>query len=228
VDIRTLHRWDLSEREAVALQRELASQVNVSAPLADWELVAGADVSFNRDDPTIYASVIVIRRSDCQVVEVQDAVGQSEFPYVPGLLSFREAPTLLKAFAKLQTRPDVVVCDGQGIAHPRRLGIASHMGLWLDLPTLGCAKSLLYGRYQAPGLEPGSESPLVSRSGDEVIGTVLRTKLRSNPVFISPGHRIDLAGSVGVVKSVLRRYRLPEPTRLAHEQVNAVRRKFTH
>jgi deoxyribonuclease V len=228
MDIRTLHRWDLSEREAVALQRELAGRIDTSTPLTAWELIAGADVSFNRDDPTIYASVVVIRRSDCQVVEVQDAIGESEFPYVPGLLSFREAPTLLKAFAKLQTPPDVVVCDGQGIAHPRRLGIAAHVGLWLDRPTLGCAKSRLYGLYDPPGPEPGSQTPLYARTGDEVIGTVLRTKLRSNPVFISPGHRIDLASSVAVVQSVLRRYRLPETTRLAHEQVNTVRRRFTH
>jgi deoxyribonuclease V len=228
MNIRSFHRWDLSQSEAVALQRELAAQVDASTPLSHWELVAGADVSFNRNDPTIYASVVVIRRPGFEVVEVQDAVGESEFPYVPGLLSFREAPTLLKTFAKLTTRPDVVVCDGQGIAHPRRLGIASHVGLWLDVPTLGCAKSLLYGRYQEPGPDPGSESPLLARSGDAVIGTVLRTKKRSNPVYISPGHRIDLASSVAVVRSVLGKYRLPETSRLAHEQVNAVRRKFMH
>jgi deoxyribonuclease V len=226
MQVHQLHPWDMPADEAIALQKQLAGRVDTATPLpADWDLVAGADVSFNRDDPTIYASVLVWRRSTGEVVEGRDAVGVSHFPYVPGLLSFREAPTVLAAFARLQTRPDVVMCDGQGIAHPRRLGIASHVGLWLELPTLGCAKSLLCGRYAEPGPDPGATSPLTYRG--EVIGTVLRTKKNVTPVFVSPGHRIDHASAVAVVRASCRKYRLPEPTRLAHLRVNELRRGRT-
>jgi deoxyribonuclease V len=222
MDITPLHRWDLSETEAVALQRELASRHDTSLPLGRYELVAGADVSNNLYSDTVYAGVVLFRRSDWSVVERRGAVGEARLPYIPGLLSFREAPVLLEAFRRLEHRPDVVVIDGQGIAHPRRLGIAAHIGLWLQLPCLGCAKSKLWGRYQEPGPQPGASSPLTDRG--EIIGRVLRSKVRSNPLFISPGHRIDLDSSVRVVQDALKGYRLPEPTRQAHNYVNALRR----
>src|SRR5437764_7525053 len=180
MQVHKLHPWDVTADKAIALQKQLAGRVDTATPLpADWDLVAGADVSFNRDDPTIYASVLVWRRSTGEVVEGRDAVGESHFPYVPGLLSFREAPTVLAAFARLQTRPDVVMCDGQGIAHPRRLGIASHIGLWLEFPTIGCAKSLLAGKYKPPESAAGSMSPLMI--GEEQVGYVARTKNKVNP-----------------------------------------------
>jgi deoxyribonuclease V len=220
---RRLHDWDLSEPEAVALQRELAAQVDVSEPLGRCDLIAGADVSYNRFSDIMYAGVVVWRASDNTVVDRVSAVKETHFPYIPGLLSFREAPALLDTFAKLETVPDVVMLDGQGIAHPRRLGIGAHIGLWLQIPTVGCAKSKLYGRYEEPAPEAGSTSPLYA--GKQVIGEVVRTKDRVSPVFVSPGNKIDLAGSVRAVLAGVRKHRLPEPTRLAHLYVNEERRK---
>jgi deoxyribonuclease V len=220
--IHPLHSWDMTIANAPALQLELASRVDAHTPLTGYRLVAGADVSYNRFSPTFYAVVVVLQAEDWSVVEVQGAVRESPFPYVPGLLSFREAPVLLDAFAKVQSEPDVVIFDGQGIAHPRRLGIASHVGLWLERPTVGCAKSLLHGRYEEPGPNVGDVAPLVSR--DEVIGEAVRTRKKTKPVYVSAGHLIDLPSSVRVVLASCRGYRLPEPTRQAHLHVNALRR----
>ncbi len=220
--IHCLHDWDLSPTEAVALQRELAGRVVTDTPLAACELIAGADVSYNRYSSTFYAGVVVVRVADGEVVERRGAVKESPFPYVPGLLSFREAPALLEAFARVESRPDAVMCDGQGLAHPRRLGIACHLGLWLDLPTIGCAKSHLAGTFTDPGPEAGSTSPL--RLGGDVVGEVVRTKARTKPLFVSPGHKIDVAGSTRWVLASCRGYRVPEPTRQAHLYVNELRR----
>ena len=208
--ITPLHRWDVTPAEAVQLQRELAQRLDLCTPLARLELVAGADISYNKYDPTMYATVIVYRVADGEIVEVQDAVVTTTFPYVPGLLTFREAPSYLQAFAKLQTVPDAVMFDGQGVAHPRRMGLAAHLGLWLGLPSLGCAKSRLFGRYQEPGPAAGALAPLTD--GDEQIGYVVRTKNRCNPVFVSAGHLIDQASAVRVVLATGRGYRIPEPT----------------
>jgi deoxyribonuclease V len=222
MDIPELHRWDVTPAEAVALQRELAGRTDLSRAPAHFDLLAGADISYNLRSPRLYATVIVWRVSDGQIVETCDAVRDVPFPYVPGLLSFREAPALLDAFRQLRSVPDAVVFDGQGVAHPRRLGIAAHMGLWLGLPCLGCAKSRLTGAFAEPAPEAGSTSPLSDRG--EVIGTVLRTRDRVKPVFVSPGHRIDHAGAVRVVLAACRGYRLPEPTRLADRRVGELRR----
>ena len=224
MNVTPIHSWDLTIPEAVKLQKELAKRVDTATPVEKVELVAGADISYDRDSPHFYASVVVLRASDGVVIETADAEVDSHFPYVPGLLSFREAPALLEAFRKVQNRPDVVVIDGQGIAHPRRLGIASHVGLWLDVPTIGCAKSKLYGIYDEPGPNPGDESPLWDRYRKEQLGVVLRTRKNAGPVYISPGNRIDVASSVRIIKSLAGKYRIPEPTRLAHERVNEVRR----
>ena len=218
-----LHPWNLSATEAVALQRELASRVDVRTPLTDFRLVAGADVSYTRYSNRFYAAVVVVRVSDGQVIEEQGAVAEVTVPYVPGLLSFREAPVLLEAFAKVESEPDVVVCDGQGIAHPRRLGLASHVGLWLDRPSVGCAKSLLTGKFKEPARKAGSLAPLVDRG--EVVGNVVRTKDGVQPVYVSAGHRIDLPSAVRVVLATVRGYRVPEPTRQAHLHVNELRRR---
>jgi deoxyribonuclease V len=219
--IHRLHRWDLSPEEAVALQRELAARVVTDTPLNECQLVAGADVSYDRYSSTFYAGVVVLRTDDFRVVERRAAVAESTFPYVPGLLSFREAPVLLRALELVESEPDAVLCDGQGIAHPRRLGLASHVGLWLDRPCLGCAKSKLTGRYTEPGPHAGDRSPLTDRGVR--IGSVVRTKDGVQPVFVSPGHRIGLDSSVRWVLATCRRHRLPEPTRLAHLYVNEVR-----
>jgi deoxyribonuclease V len=221
--IHSLHSWDLTPEEAVELQRELAPKVETRTPLTRCELIAGADISYNRYSSRHYAAVVVLRLADWTVVETQEAVGEVAFPYVPGLLSFREAPVLLEAFAKVQAQPDAVMCDGQGLAHPRRLGLACHVGLFLDVPTLGCAKSRLTGKFKEPGKAPGSIAPLVDRG--EVVGEVVRTKFNVQPVYVSAGHRIDLASAVRVVLASCHGYRIPEPTRLAHLHVNEVRRR---
>jgi deoxyribonuclease V len=223
MDIAPLHRWDLSPAEAVALQRELAGRVEVRTPLGPCALVAGADVSYDRFSDVFWAGVVVLRLPDLALVEAQGARRISPFPYIPGLLSFREGPALLSAFARLKCVPDAVLFDGHGVAHPRRLGIASHMGLWLDRPTVGCAKSLLIGRHREPGRRVGAVAAL--RDGDEVIGQVVRTRAGVRPVFVSAGHRIDLASAVRLVLACGGGYRLPEPTRRAHLYVNTLRRQ---
>jgi deoxyribonuclease V len=220
--IHSLHSWDVAIADAPALQKELASRVDVRRPLTSYKLVAGADVSYNRFSPTFYAAVVVLRADDWSVVEVQGAVRESPFPYIPGLLSFREAPVLLDAFARVKSEPDAVLFDGQGIAHPRGLGIAAHVGLWLDRPSLGCAKSHLYGKYDEPGPNVGDLSPVVAHGA--VIGDAVRTKRQTKPVFVSAGHKIDLPSSVRLVLASCQGYRLPEPTRQAHLHVNALRR----
>lgn len=220
--IHPLHSWDLDAPQAVALQRELAARVVTDVPLPTCTLLAGADVSNNPYSSTLYAGVVVLRLEDMTVVERRGAIAEGTFPYVSGLLSFREAPVLLQAFARVESQPDAVMCDGQGIAHPRRLGIASHLGLWLEVPTIGCAKSRLTGRFGELSPQAGATTPLTDRG--TVLGMVVRSKKDVQPLFVSPGHRIDLESSVRWVLAACRRHRLPEPTRLAHLYVNELRR----
>ena len=224
MDIPALHPWNLTPKEAVALQRQLAARIDTRTPLDRCELIAGADVSYNRFSPICYAAVVVLRTSDWSVVEAQHVVAPSPFPYIPGLLSFREIPIVLGAFAQLRHRPDAVMCDGQGFAHPRRLGLACHLGLWLQVPSIGCAKSRLIGTHRAPGKKPGSRTPL--RDGTDVIGRVVRTKLNVKPLYVSAGHMIDIASATRLVLQSCQGYRLPEPTRRAHLLVNEVRRRL--
>jgi deoxyribonuclease V len=220
--INELHSWNVTPTEAVALQRQLAARVDKHSPLTQIELVAGADVSYARFSNRFCGAVVVLRALDFTLIEQQSVEMDVAFPYVPGLLSFRESPVLLAAFAKLRARPDVVLVDGQGIAHPRRFGLASHLGLWLDTPTIGCAKSLLCGKHRAPGQKRGAAARL--RDRDETIGAVLRTRDRTRPLYVSVGHRIDLKSALRIVLSCGRGYRLPEPTRQAHVLVNEVRK----
>lgn len=218
----TLHRWDVDPTDALELQRALALRVDVTARLERWTTVAAADVAYETTSDLLYAAVVVVRADTLEVIERASAVGKVRFPYVPGLFSFRETPPILEAFEKLQVRPDVVMCDGQGIAHPRRLGLASHLGLWLELPTIGCAKSCLCGTHDEPGSNRGDRAPLVD--GSEVIGAVVRTCDRVRPVYVSPGHLCDLDGAVDLVLATSGKYRIPEPARLADSYVNALRR----
>ena len=207
-----VHPWTVDATGAVAIQRELRGQVarTNSVRLEQVRTIAGVDGSYGE---RARAAVVVLSFPDLQMLDQAIAHGAAVFPYVPGLLSFREVPILLAALAKVRVQPDLIIVDGQGYAHPRRLGLASHLGLWLDVPTVGCAKSRLVGRYEEPGSAPGDRSPLVDRG--ETIGVVLRSKTRTNPLFISAGSKIDLATSVQVVERCLHGYRLPEPTRLA-------------
>ena len=218
-----LHSWDLDPGEALSLQSELGRLVDTSLPLPSYRTIAGSDVSFDRGGEWLFATIIVLNAENFEVIERSGVVVPARFPYVPGLLSFREAPALIEAYEALETRPDVLICDGQGIAHPRRLGLASHVGIWVGIPTIGCAKSRLFGRYKEPGPDPGDWSPL--RDRDETIGAVLRTRARVKPLFVSPGHLCNLEGSISTVLAAIRKYRLPIPTRLAHAYVNELRVK---
>ena len=210
-------------RAAVALQRRLAQDLDLHPP-AGWtpRLVAGVDVSYEKHGDLFFAGVVVLSLDDLTPVTTATARGRVDFPYIPGLLSFRELPILLDAFRQLPLVPDAVLVDGQGIAHPRRLGLASHLGLWLGLPTVGCAKSRLCGEHSPAGALRGDGVPL--RHQGEEIGAVLTTRDNVKPLYISPGHRMDIATAVRLTLACGRRYRLPEPTRQAHLLTNALRR----
>ncbi len=212
---RQLHAWDLQQSEAIALQRELAKRVVREDRLDEVHHIAGVDMAINEENGMARAAVILLTYPALEVVEQHVYEEPVRMPYIPGLLSFRETPCILGAFALLKQQPELVMVDGQGIAHPRRLGIASHLGLWLELPTIGCAKSILRGEYDraALGEEVGSWVPLIDKK--EVIGAALRTRTHTNPMFISLGHRISLETSLRYVLACCRGYRLPEPTRLA-------------
>ena len=210
------HRWDLDEAEARALQRQLAQQVVREDRFGEIRTVAGVDLGFPKapDGSEIgRAAVVVLSWPDLALVEERVSEQPVTFPYIPGLLSFREAPVGLEAIAALEIRPDVLLVDGQGLAHPRRCGIACHLGLLLDLPTIGCAKSILVGQADEPGPNPGDWTPLVHRG--ETIGAALRTRPKTKPIYVSLGHRISLASAIEFVAQCGRGYRLPEPTRLA-------------
>ena len=217
-----LHGLDLSPPEARRLQEELASRV-VAGPALDLSgvrHVAGADVSTQGD--MAYATVVVLDFPGLSPVEVRGYEAPLRFPYVPGLLSFRELPSVVGALQKVETGVDALILDAQGLAHPRRMGLASHLGIFLDVPTVGCAKSLLVGSFEAPGIEKGSATDLVHRG--EVVGKVLRSRDGVSPVFVSVGNGIDLESSVELVLACCTRYRLPETTRQAHTAANRLRR----
>jgi len=184
--------------------------------------LAAADVSFSKKDPRLYAAVLLFSLPDLQLVEVCDQIAEATFPYIPGLLSFREAPALLPLFDRLSQKPDVILVDGQGMAHPRRFGIASHIGVLLDIPTIGCAKSRLVGTFNAVPAVRGQWTELVEDG--EVVGRVLCTRDGVKPIFLSVGHRVDLESATELVLKVTQKYRLPEPIRRAHSWVNAMRK----
>ncbi|MCC6616981.1 MAG: deoxyribonuclease V [Anaerolineae bacterium] len=209
-----VHQWNLSPAAAVALQKQLARQLIDDRPL-DLDairLVAGVDVSVKNN--VSQAAVVVLSYPDMKIVETVTAQQPTPFPYIPGLLSFREGPVLVEAFERLQQVPDVFIFDGMGRAHPRRIGIAAHMGLWLERPTIGCGKTHLVGAFTPPPEAKGAYSPLTA--GDEVLGVVLRTRDNVKPVYISVGHLADLATSVELVLRCTSKYRLPDPIRAAH------------
>ena len=209
------HGWRISTSEATKLQKELSVEVYRTGNVAEPRLVAGVDISVNRWAKTGTAAVVVLNYPDLEIVEVKTVTDKIEFPYVPGLLSFREAPLIIAACEELAVTPDLVMVDGQGIAHPRRLGLASHLGLCLDVPTIGVAKSRLCGSHEEPDKEAGSYTELTDNG--EVIGAVLRTRTGVKPMYVSIGHKIDLPGAIHWVLESCRGYRLPEPTRLAHQ-----------
>lgn len=205
------------------MQRRLAARVDLHKRLPRLRLVAGADVAYTTDGRAV-AAVVVLSLPHLETVEEQWSVGRVTFPYVPGLLSFREVPIILRAWSRLRTRPDLLVCDGQGLAHPRRYGLACHLGHWLDLPTVGCAKSLLIGSHDAVGPMRGDWTWLFD--GSERIGTVLRTRPAVKPVFVSPGSGVTFTGARSAVLRSSAGYRLPEPTRRADILVARLKREI--
>lgn len=218
------HPWNLSPREAVAVQRRLAAKVRRSGRRRRLRWVAGLDAAFSPDGERVLAGVVLWDARDAVAVEEHVALRRLAFPYVPGLLSFREAPALLSVLRKLERRPDVLMCDGQGIAHPRRFGIASHLGVVAGIASVGCAKSRLTGHHAEPGAARGSRTPLLDDG--EVIGAVLRTRDGVRPVYVSIGHRVDLETAVALVLDCGAGRRLPEPTRRADRLVAAARREL--
>jgi deoxyribonuclease V len=220
--VNELHQWDVTRQEAEEIQRQLRHKVSLEdhIDIAGIKLVAGVDNGYTTEDSmtTAHAVVVVLDFPGLNIVETQYASLRIKFPYIPGLLSFREAPAILAAFQKLSSEPDVVLFDAQGIAHFRRLGAASHIGLMLDVPSIGCAKSRLTGKYEEPKEEFGAYSPLIDRK--EVIGAVVRTRPQHSPLFVSPGHKISVEASVKIVLACCKDNNfLPEPTRLAHNLI---------
>jgi deoxyribonuclease V len=232
--MRNRHEWNLSFAEARRLQVQLAGEVEFAPLKEEPRLIAGLDCAFSKDGKRIFAAVVVLRVTgsrpgragqpvsfEFEFIETVSATQETKFPYIPGLLSFREAPACLEAVQKLTAQPEVFMVDGQGVAHPRRLGLASHLGLFLDKPTVGCAKSRLIGTFAEPGREKGAYSPLRDRG--EVIGAVVRTRSRVKPVFVSVGHKCTLEDAIRLALACATKYRIPEPTRLAHQAVNGLK-----
>jgi len=213
-------RWPRTVAEARALQERLAARVRLGGGPRRVRLIAGADLAYRADGRWAWAAVVLLAWPELVVVESATAAGAPRFPYVPGYLTFREGPLLLAAFRRLRRRPDLCLFDGAGLAHPRRFGLACHMGVLLDLPSIGCAKSLLVGACRAPGPGRGAWSPI--RLDGATVGAAVRTRAGVAPVFVSPGHRIGLAAAVRWVVACAR-YRVPEPIRAAEQLVNRLR-----
>lgn len=214
MQIKRLHDWNLSPQQAIELQKQLAYEViredNLAEPI---KTIAGIDLGYDAKNDTSRAVVVVLKFPELELIETSEAILPIQFPYVPGLLSFRETPVAIKALEKLENAPDLILCDGQGLAHPRRFGIACHIGLLADVPTVGVAKSLLIGKFENLGEERGSTAPLIHKN--EQVGVVLRSKDKVQPLYVSIGHRISLETAVRYVLQCTPKYRLPETTRLA-------------
>jgi len=215
-------RYDeLNLAEAKAIQSELRERIIIEPFSKPVVTIAGADISLNRFSEIIFAGIVVLRYSDLQPIAYSLVQSKTTFPYTPGFLAFREVPALMQALQQMPTRPDILMIDGHGIAHPRRMGIAAHFGALTGMPTMGCAKKILFGKWQEPGDQKGDYAPIVSK--EEIIGYALRSKFKTNPVFISPGNKMSLQDSLNFAVRCAGNYRLLEPTRRAHEFVNLFR-----
>lgn len=211
----------LTVTAATQIQNGLRDDIVIQARNFPVNVIAGADISFNKFSTTVYAGIILLRFPELLPIGYSLVKKEVLFPYVPGYLAFREVPALMAAWENLPVKPDLLVVDGHGIAHPRRMGIAAHFGVLANTPTVGCAKKVLCGKYEEPGSVKGSNTPLVFK--DEVVGAALRTKNAVKPVFVSPGYLMDVPSTVDVIIQCIGRYRIPEPTRLAHNIVNRFR-----
>ena len=225
MDYKDLHPWDVTPKAAVGIQNNLRNRIKLKDSFRKIRVIAGADVAFDKSSNQGYGGVIVYSFPGMEEIERQGVIRPITFPYVPGLLAFREAPILLEAFFALQAEPDMILFDGQGIAHFRRMGIATHLGIVLNKPTIGCAKSRLIGRYKDPEENFGSFSPLID--GEETVGMVLRTRKKVRPIFVSPGTKISLETSVEVVLQCIDGYRIPKPTREADRYVAHLKKEVS-
>jgi deoxyribonuclease V len=218
---RALHSWAVTPTEAVAIQERLRHGVRFRDGRRPFRTIGGLDVSYDRRSPWLFAAVVVLRLPDLRLVDTAAVRTRAAFPYVPGLLSFRESPAGLEAWSRLSSRPDCLLCDGHGYAHPRRFGLACHFGLWVDRPTIGVGKSLLVGAHAAPAAARGSMAALFHE--EEVVGMAVRTREGAKPVYVSTGHRVTLETAVATVLCCTPRFRIPEPIRQAHALVNELR-----
>jgi deoxyribonuclease V len=219
------HPWALSETEAIALQRQLAQRVERSDRLNRIATVAGVDVAYDQHSNKLIAAVVVLNASTFEIVASATAVDEEQFPYIPGLFSFRELPSIAKALEKLDLTPDLIICDGQGIAHPRRFGLACHLGVLFDIPTIGCGKTLLLGTAEPAEKKRGVSVPLLDN--DEVIGAALCTQDEIKPVYVSIGHRVSLETACAWVLKASTKYRLPETTRTSDHAVKLAMKALT-
>jgi deoxyribonuclease V len=213
--MKPLHPWKVNKDEAIQIQENLRNRIILEKTFTEVRSIGGADVAYSKDGNSLFSAIVVLSFPRMELLEMATAYGETLFPYIPGLLTFREAPILIETFKKLRIKPEVMIYDAQGIGHPRGIGLASHIGLWLDLPSIGCAKTPLLNDFLLPGPSKGSYE-LIRREGKEV-GAVLRTKDKVKPVFISPGHRIDLQTSIQIVLATCPTFRIPEPLRRAHQ-----------
>jgi deoxyribonuclease V len=213
--MKPLHPWKVTREQAIRIQENLRHRIILKKTFFRVRTIGGGDVSYQKEGNFLFGAMVVLSFPQMETLEVAKARGKISFPYLPGLLTFREGPILIKTFQKLRIRPDILIFDGQGIAHPRGMGLATHLGIWFNLPSIGCAKTPLLGKPVIPGLSRGS-SELIQKDGSEV-GVVLRTKNRVRPVFVSPGHRIDLPTSIRLVLESCQGFRSPEPLRRAHQ-----------
>jgi deoxyribonuclease V len=222
--MKDLHSWEVNVEEAIQIQEALRDRLILKNTFTEVRTIGGGDVAYSKDRNFLFAAIVVFSFPKMETLEIATAHGEIPFPYIPGLLSFREGPILVNTFQKLKMKPDVMIYDGQGIAHPRGIGLASHMGLWLDLPSIGCTKTPLLNDFICPRPLKGSFE-LIRREGKEV-GTVLRTKEKVKPLFVSLGHRIDLQTSIQLILDTCQGYRTPEPLRRAHQLFRLIREKF--
>jgi deoxyribonuclease V len=222
--MKDLHSWEVNVEEAIQIQEALRDRLILKNTFTEVRTIGGGDVAYSKDRNFLFAAIVVFSFPKMETLEIATAHGEIPFPYIPGLLSFREGPILINTFQKLKIKPDVMIYDGQGIGHPRGIGLASHMGLWLDLPSIGCTKTPLLNDFIYPRSSKGSFE-LIRREEKEV-GAVLRTKENVKPLFVSPGHRIDLQTSIQLILETCQGYRTPEPLRRAHQLSRLIREKF--
>jgi deoxyribonuclease V len=221
--MRSLHSWKVNPEEAIQIQRDLKDSILLEKTFSKVKTIGGGDVAYSKDKNLLAGAMVVLSFPEMETLDIATGFGKVLFPYIPGLLSFREGPVLIKLFQKLGVKPDIMIFDAQGIAHPRGVGLASHLGLWLDLPSIGCAKTPLLNEFDSPSPSKGSFELI--RSGRQAIGAVLRTRDNVKPLFISPGHRIHLLTSIQIILTSCKGFRIPEPLRRAHHLSTCMLRK---